>query len=318
MARTDDLNVWRIFCEVVQAGGVNAACDVLECEPSTVSRALKAIETEIGAPIFLREGRHLKLTELGARAYDKAIKLLNVHELMIQDLKGDQNALSGTIRLASHSGISSIEITPHLIEFRKTYPDITLELHDLTKQIPEIFHLADTPPIHLAAGYGPNRPIDGLIARYLGEMPFLCCASPLYLERFGAPHHPSKCVNHIGILINSPTRVATQELIRDGIAYPLRWKSSMTFKNLMAVRTAAVLGAGIVPDLPLFHAVEALRSGQLKTILEGWRCPPASCFIYATQEAYEKRRVRILFDWLAECEQKTLDKLRQEFPQFYG
>ena len=135
MARTDDLNVWRIFCEVVQAGGVNAACDVLECEPSTVSRALKAIETEIGAPIFLREGRHLKLTELGARAYDKATKLLNVHELMIQDLKGDQNALSGTIRLASHSGISSIEITPHLIEFRKTYPDITLELHDLTKQI---------------------------------------------------------------------------------------------------------------------------------------------------------------------------------------
>ena len=79
MARTDDLNVWRIFCEVVQAGGVNAACDVLECEPSTVSRALKAIETEIGAPIFLREGRHLKLTELGARAYDKATKLLNVH-----------------------------------------------------------------------------------------------------------------------------------------------------------------------------------------------------------------------------------------------
>ena len=52
MARTDDLNVWRIFCEVVQAGGVNAACDVLECEPSTVSRALKAIETEIGAPIL--------------------------------------------------------------------------------------------------------------------------------------------------------------------------------------------------------------------------------------------------------------------------
>lgn len=204
MARTDDLNVWRIFCEVVQAGGVNAACDVLGCEPSTVSRALKAIETEIGAPIFLREGRHLKLTELGARAHDKAVKLLNVHELMIQDLKGDQNALSGTIRLASHSGISSIEITPHLIEFRKTYPDITLELHDLTKQIPEIFHLADTPPIHLAAGYGPNRPIDGLVARYLGEMPFLCCASPLYLERFGAPRHPSECVNHIGILINSP------------------------------------------------------------------------------------------------------------------
>ena len=50
MSRTDDLAVWRIFCEVARSGGVHAACETLNCEPSTVSRALKAIEAEIGAP----------------------------------------------------------------------------------------------------------------------------------------------------------------------------------------------------------------------------------------------------------------------------
>ena len=38
MTKTDDLHLWRLFCEVVRSGGVNAACEKLQCEPSTVSR----------------------------------------------------------------------------------------------------------------------------------------------------------------------------------------------------------------------------------------------------------------------------------------
>ena len=44
MTKTDDLHLWRLFCEVVRSGGVNAACEKLQCEPSTVSRAVKALE----------------------------------------------------------------------------------------------------------------------------------------------------------------------------------------------------------------------------------------------------------------------------------
>lgn len=318
MSRTDDLAVWRIFCEVARSGGVHAACETLNCEPSTVSRALKAIEAEIGAPLFRRDGRNIRLTELGRRAQVKANELLDAHQTMLQDLRGDRNALSGTIRLAAHAGISSIEITPCLIEFRKVYPDITLELHDLSRLIPDIFLTPDGPQIDMTVGYGPDRPIEGLVSRHLGEMPFICCASPLYIRQHGKPHHPSECIEHTGILVNSPTRVATKELSRDGMSVPLHWKNSMTFKNLMAVRSAAALGAGIVPDLPLFHAVEALKSGQLVPVMNGWRCKSASCFIFATEEAYEKRRVRVLMDWLTEHERRSLAKLREDFPEFYG
>lgn len=318
MARTDDLGVWRIFCAVVRSGGVNAACNTLDCEPSTVSRALKAIETDVGAPVFRREGRHLKLTELGRRAHAKAEELIRFHEAMLQDLRGDRDALSGLIRLASHSGISSVEITPCLIEFRKVYPAVTLELHALSARIPEVFYAKDGPAIDVAVSYGPNRPIEGLVARYVGEMPFICCASPLYVKQFGHPHHPSECVKHTGVLVQTPTRVATDKLERDGISCDLHWQNSMVFSNLMAVRSAAVLGAGIVPDLPLFHAAAPLKNGQLVPVMDGWRCQSASCFVFATEEAYEKRRVRVLMDWLTENERRALAKLRADFPEFYA
>ena len=83
MTKTDDLHLWRLFCEVVRSGGVNAACEKLQCEPSTVSRAVKALETELGLPLFEREGRTLKLTELGSRAHQQAEALLARHDEMI-------------------------------------------------------------------------------------------------------------------------------------------------------------------------------------------------------------------------------------------
>lgn len=317
MARIDDLSVWRTFCEVVRTGSVTAACASLGCEASTVSRALKAIEADIGAPVFRREGRGLRLTELGMRADAQARALLDMHERMVEGLKGDEEAMAGTVRLAAHAGIASSSITPCLIEFRRIYPEVALELRDLTAGVPEIFHPAEGLPVHIAVSYGPDLPIEGVVARHLGEMPFICCASPLYLEQAGAPRRPEDFAAHTGILIKSPTRVSTEELHHGDVTAPLRWRSSMTFKNLAAVRTAAVLGAGIVPDLPLFHAVEALRAGELRVVLEGWRCRPASCFVYATEEAWTKRRVRALVEAIAAHERKTLAGLRREFPEFY-
>lgn len=67
--------------------------------------------------------------------------------------------------------------------------------------------------------------------------------------------------------------------------------------------------------MPLFHAVEALKSGQLNPILPGWRRPSVSCFVYAPEDAFEKRRVRALFDRLAE--RSMLAGLKRTFPQFY-
>lgn len=48
MNRLDDMNSWRMFCEIVRAEGLNAACERLDCEPSTASRAIHALKKNWG------------------------------------------------------------------------------------------------------------------------------------------------------------------------------------------------------------------------------------------------------------------------------
>ena len=84
---------------------MNAACEKLQCEPSTVSRAVKALEAELGLPLFEREGRSMKLTDLGKRANQKAEDMLARHD----GVKGDKDAQAGVIRIAAHTGIGPLE-----------------------------------------------------------------------------------------------------------------------------------------------------------------------------------------------------------------
>ena len=246
MTKTDDLHLWRLFCEVVRSGGVNAACEKLQCEPSTVSRAVKALEAELELPLFEREGRTLRLTDLGKRAHQKAEDLLARHEAVLADLKGDKNALSGVVRLAAHAGIGPLEIAPALVEFLKIYPDMQLELHDLTGRVPAIFQTETGPRIDVAVSYGPETPIPGLVSRYVGKMPFVAVASPLYTQKHGILKHPSELVEHVGILTQAPSRQPTETFEKEGETVPLQWKSSMTFKNLNYVSAAVIffLGGG--------------------------------------------------------------------------
>lgn len=315
--RTLDLRTWRVFCAVVECGSIEAASGRLDCEPSSVSRAVRAIESELGVALFSRDVKPHRLTEHGREAYKEAADLLRRHADMLENLTGAKERLAGTIRLAAHAGIGPNEITPALVDFMRIYEDIRLELYELKQRPPEGFYPESGPALDVIVGYGGDQPIPGLVCRYTGEMPFVPCASPLYLQRHGELRDPADAADHIGILIETPTRVATDTLERAGRVMELQWKSTMKFNNLMAVRAAAILGGGVVPDLPLFHCADAIRSKQLVPVMPGWARRPSGCWVFATEAAWQNKRVRVFVDWLAERERRTLDRLRAEFPAFY-
>ena len=135
MDRLDDLYAWRIFCEIVRSEGLNAAAERLGIEASTASRSVRALEKSLDAPLFSRASRPVRLTELGREAYEKAVQLTALHDDMIRSLKGDKNAMSGLIRVTSHSGIGPAEITPALVEFQKIYPEIQFEFVNSQKSV---------------------------------------------------------------------------------------------------------------------------------------------------------------------------------------
>lgn len=316
MSSTENLFNWRVFHEVVKQGGIIAAAEALECEPSTVSRTVKKLEKDLGAPLFLRASRPLELTDLGRLAHERSGDLLGHYDEMMSEMRGDRERLAGVIRLAAHAGIGPIEITPALVEFQNIYPEIELELHQLTAGIPAAFH-SQGRTLDVVVGYGPDGPMPGIVSRYVGAMPFIPCASTRYLARHGTPQHPNELCRHTGILIDTPSRVSTETLRKGDEIVTLHWNNTLRFNSLISAKSAVMLGAGIVPDMPLYHATEAFAQRRLIPVLAGWRRRHASCFVCATESAWTKRRIRVFVEWLAERERQTLARLREDNAQFY-
>lgn len=289
----------------------------LTVNPAPQAGQFTRLKKELGAPLFSRSSRPVKLTQLGHEAYQAALKLTATHEDMIRSLKGDKSKLSGLIRVTSHAGIGPAEITPALVEFQKIYPDIQFELIELTAPLPDGFMTSDGNLVDVAVGYGEDAPLPGVIQRYSGEMPFIPCASPAYVKKHGFPRQVDDCQRHTGVLINTPTRSATTVLQKGAKTATIRWKSTLIVHNLISVKSAVMLGAGVVPDLPLYHCADDIEAGNLVAVLDGWRRKPLSCFVYAREESYEKRRVQVFVDWLADHEERSMNRLKSRFPEFY-
>lgn len=317
MDRLDDLSTWRLFTEIVRTESLHAASDALAIEPSSASRFLRDLEKRLGIALFIRQGRSLQLTSFGKEAYEKIIPVLALHQEALENLRGDRARMEGSIRLVTIAGIGPAEITPALIEFQKIYPDIQFELHELRAPLPQGFTTPEGLVCDVAIGYKNQDPLPGIVSRYSGEMPFIPCASPLYLKKHGIPRHPHDCLKHTGILISSPTRSATTRLVCGEQSADLHWKTRLEVHNLISAKSALLLGAGIVPDMPLFHCHQELRNQTLIPVLNGWHRPSASSYVFAREEAYAKRRVAVFVDWIAEREKRFFDELRADFAQFY-
>lgn len=166
-------------------------------------------------------------------------------------------------------------------------------------------------------GYAPSHDDPNLVKRYCSTIPYIARASRAYVKEFGSPATPADCFRHRGILINSVVRTSVKMLSKNGVTMPLPWKSTMVLSNLIAAARALSCGAGIVPDMSLYHAYQHLESGEWQIVMPGWQRPSVDAFLYTTEETYRKRRIRTLIDWLSEHNQKIDKHLRTDYPKLF-
>ena len=76
----------RIFLAVAEHGSFTAAAKALFVSHSTTSRAVAALESELGLPLFLRQGRSVALTKAGETLKPEAERLLNEMEIIKKNI----------------------------------------------------------------------------------------------------------------------------------------------------------------------------------------------------------------------------------------
>src|ERR1700676_4269355 len=121
----------RIFVEVVRQNGFSAAARTLFTTQSTVSKVVKQLEHEIGAPLLNRTGRRIALTSVGDVVYRRALRILAERDDLLVELGDLQGLKRGTLRLGISPINTSTLFAPVFALYRNRYPAIDLQLVEL-------------------------------------------------------------------------------------------------------------------------------------------------------------------------------------------
>lgn len=286
------------FLKVAELGSFSAAGRSLELANSTVSRQIAQLEQSLGAAVFVRTTRSVRLTAVGERLRARAAALVEEVEDLARSVTTEANALAGTLRVSVPWRYTRMYVAPLLAGFSRRYPDIRVRLISddaLVNLIEEQFDVA------LRLG---NMKDSNLVARKLGEQRYVMVASPDYL----AQHEPivdhEQLAGHqmVSFVYASPHYSWT--LRKAGRTHRLPIRDSVLASNNADVLTrAAVDGLGLMIQ-PRWAVQDELERGELVAVLGDYEVTSATfqsgIYLVYPREHQKVPRVRAWVDYVLE------------------
>jgi DNA-binding transcriptional LysR family regulator len=124
----------RTLLAVADQGGFTAAAEQLGTTQPAVSRAIHALEVELGTPLLARSRDGVRLTEAGRRALGHARDALAEHDRLRVDVAATAGRVTGTLRLASIPSATARLLPARLRTFTTRYPQVQVRLFEGTDQ----------------------------------------------------------------------------------------------------------------------------------------------------------------------------------------
>jgi DNA-binding transcriptional LysR family regulator len=292
MAKLPDFEGLAIFAKVVELQSFAAAAAELSLSKATVSKAVTRLEQRLGARLFNRTSRRLALTDTGQKLSARATRLLADGEAVESEALAQSVAPRGLVRLAVPMTFCVREVAPILPEFLGKYPDVAIDLH-LSDAMVDLIGDGFDAGLRIA-----SLPDSSLIARRLCAMPRYTVASPDYLKRHGRPTHPMHLAQHRCFAY---TYLSTPDVWHytnaKGEQASVRPGGPLRVNNGEALMPALLAGLGIA-DLPGFIVGDAIASGEVEVILQGWKQTEGAVHLVMPSGGPRPARVEVLADFL--------------------
>lgn len=123
--------VLRYLDEVVRRGSIRKAAEHLHVAPTAVNRQILDLEAELGAPLFERINKRLRLTPLGEMVLAHVRQTLREHDALRERIEDFKGARRGEVTVAVTAGLAG-SLMPSLVhDFRQRYPGIVVRINDL-------------------------------------------------------------------------------------------------------------------------------------------------------------------------------------------
>jgi DNA-binding transcriptional LysR family regulator len=278
--------------KVVETGSFVAAAGKLRWSTSAVSRLIADLEQHLGARLLNRTTRRLSLTETGQAFYERCVALL-ADWAEAEALAGEAAATPrGTVRLTTSHSIAEQRVTPAIASFAERYPELKFDL-TVSERFVDIVEEGFDLAVRVGA-FGPDR----LVARRLGEMQLIACASPAYLARRGAPAQPADLEAHDTLTYAySPVPYLWRFTDAQARETTVRVGGTLHANSGDALAAAAIAGLGVICE-PDFLVGSALADGRLVRVLPDYTSVRGDIWAVYPSRRHLSLKVRLFVDHL--------------------
>jgi DNA-binding transcriptional LysR family regulator len=290
----DRFDNMRVFAKVAEVGSFTGAAARLGMSASMVSQHVKELEERLSARLLNRTTRKVSLTEIGRAYWERCARLLADLEETEQAVSDMHAAPRGELRVYAATGFGILQLTPAIADFTARFPAISVELIVSERFVDPIEEGFD-----VAVWLG-ELPDSSLITRQLAPCRLVVCGAPSYFEKYGTPRTLADLAAHncFAFSGNGSSYFRSWHLTAaDGTTTNIVPAGNLRTNSAAVLKFAALSGHGVA-CLPTYLVCDALRSGQLVTVLEDYVAAPLMLRALYPHNRHLSAKVRAFVDFL--------------------
>ena len=290
----DRLKAMETFVRVVREGSFAAASDQLGLSRAIVTKHVMQLEKQLGARLINRTTRRFSVTEIGRTYFDFCIRVLE--EMAAQDalVTRLQEEPRGAIKVLAPKSFGSLYLGNIVSEFMERYPEIrvTLMLSDVSMHALDLVEHGFDLAIRVQAPHD-----SSLVARRIGSLQWVLCASPAYLAAHGEPERLEDLARHKCLLHSKHGDGVWPFQAAQGEA-SVKVAGAMVTNSVMVLHQVARNDMGIAL-LPTYCVGPDLARGTLKQILPVYSGPHESIYVLFPHKHLVATKLRLFMDFVA-------------------
>jgi DNA-binding transcriptional LysR family regulator len=290
----DKLLEMTVFVEVARAGNFSAAARALNLTPSAVSRLVTRLERRLGARLFNRTTRLVKLTEAGEAYLQPCVTVLDQINDAEELLAGFGTEPRGVLTVNSTADFAKYCLLPILPRFKALYPHLKFNL-----QVTGVMVDLVAEGVDVALRMGELKD-SSLVARKLCESRRIICASPEYLAIHGEPAKPRDLLEHNCLRMSSAPAFNQWALSTTRGRKLIDVTGDFLADKIDMLHQHALQGGGLA-RLAEFTVAEDIESGRLVPVLAEYNREVQLVHAVYPHRQYLPSKVRVFVDFLLAC-----------------
>ena len=266
----DRLRTMQSFVRVMRSGSFTIAARQLGVSRALVSRHIIDLERHLGIRLLNRSTRNVVPTNEAAAYLKFCEQILSDLEKGERSFVGDQDKPIETLKIVAPKSMGTMNLADAILDFAQAEPRIrvSLVLEDFSFRPYEFVEKG----YDLALCIATIRD-SALMARKIGALDWVLCASPDYILRHGKPKAPAdlkrhSCLAHMNLDLNDSVWQFTRNQARRSI----KVEGPLLSNSALVLRKAALRSLGIA-ILPRYCVVGDLAAGALVTMLPNYKLP---------------------------------------------